>query len=231
MEKNYTKVKFHSREEWLKQGRKLGGSSAGAILGVSKWKRPIDIRYDFKCETREITKPTPSQEYGNRCEDLIRQIVKLNLKEEGIKVIDPTGYEMYFDKTHPYLTATLDGHLIVENESLNKRNLSGKGVLEIKTGEIKSKEDEEMWSGRLPQEYLSQVLHYLMVMSDYSFALLVAKLRHYEFDKNNNWMFKGEDIRYYRIYRKDFETTINRLKIAEIAFYEEYINGNKIPAF
>ena len=47
--KTYKKVKFKSREEWLKNGRKFGGSSAAAIIGVSHWNKKIDIaKYSYR---------------------------------------------------------------------------------------------------------------------------------------------------------------------------------------
>ena len=137
---------------------------------------------------------------------------------------------MYVDKTYPFLTATLDGVLEVENEELNKRGMKGKFILEIKTHDLKGKEDEALWDGRLPQEYLTQVLHYLMVMNDFNGAVLVAKLNHYAYEHDNR-LFQGEEFRYYYIYREEFEQTINKIKLAEIAFYERFIKGNEIPAF
>ena len=228
--KTYKKVKFKSREEWLKNGRKFGGSSAAAILGVSHWKKKIDIWYKFKTGKVDESKATENQTYGTFAEAPIREIVKLNLAREGVKVKSPKGIEMYVDKTYPFLTATLDGVLEVENEELNKRGMKGNWLLEIKTHELKGKEDEALWDGRLPQEYLTQVLHYLMVMNDFNGAVLVAKLNHYAYEHDNR-LFQGEEFRYYYIYREEFEQTINKIKLAEIAFYERFIKGNEIPAF
>ena len=116
--KTYKKVKFKSREEWLKNGRKFGGSSAAAILGVSHWNKKIDIWYKFKTGKVDESKATENQTYGTLAEAPIREIVKLNLAREGVKVKSPKGIEMYVDKTYPFLTATLDGVLEVENEEL-----------------------------------------------------------------------------------------------------------------
>lgn len=230
--KTYKKIKFNSREEWLKH-RGIGGSSAGAVLGVSKRQRPIDVRYHFKTNGRdsENDNQTESQIYGSEVEDLIRKIVKLNLKNYGIKVIDPEPDTMYFGKTYKYLTATIDGQLIVEDESKNLWGLKGKkGILEIKSHIVKNREDLEEWDGRLPQSYLSQVLHYLMVLNDYDFAVLVAKLQYFDYSKTPAPLEK-EEIRYYRIQREEFKDTINNIKLKEIAFYERYIKGDEIPEF
>lgn len=108
--------------------------------------------------------------------------------------------------------------------------MKGNWLLEIKTHDLKGREDEALWDGRLPQEYLTQVLHYLMVMNDFNGAVLVAKLNHYAYEHDNR-LFQGEEFRYYYIYREEFEQTINKIKLAEIAFYERYIKGNEIPAF
>lgn len=230
--KTYKKIKFHNREERLKH-RGIGGSSAGAILGVSKWQTKLDVWYHFKSqgEDTKTDNKTESQVYGTEVEDLIRQIVKLNLKNYGIKVLEPEPNTMYVDKIYNFLTATIDGSLIVENEDKNLWGLKGKkGILEIKSHIVKNQEDLEEWEGKLPQAYLSQVLHYLMVLNDYDFVVLVAKLQYFDYLKKPSPLEK-EEIRYYRIQRSEFETTINRLKIAEIAFYERYIKGDEIPTF
>lgn len=230
--KTYKTMKFKSREEWLKH-RGIGGSSAGAVLGVSKRNGPIDVWYHFKTQGLDAKNDTQtdSQLYGTEVEELIRQIVKLNLKNYGIKVLEPVPNTMYVDKVYPYLTATIDGSLIVEDESKNLWGLKGKkGILEIKSHIVKNREDLEEWEGRLPQNYLSQVLHYLMVLNDYDFAVLVAKLQYFDYAKTPAPLEK-EEIRYYRIQREEFKDTINNIKLKEIAFYERYIKGDEIPAF
>ena len=77
---------------------------------------------------------------------------------------------MYRRIDKPYMTATLDGKLV---EIATGR----KGILEIKTREIKNREDAENWqNGKIPDNYYIQCLHYLSVLNDHEFAILVAKL-------------------------------------------------------
>ena len=227
--KNYIEKKFKTREERLSQGRKIGGSSAAAIVGVSPWKNKIDIWDSYFNKKQEGTK-TASQEYGTKAEDMIRQIVALNLEQYNLEVIAPTKrvITMAERKDKPYLTATLDGKIKVNGE--NPRKFEGKGILELKTHIIKNAEDLALWNGRIPDAYLVQINHYLMVYNDMNFAILVAKLL-YQKPINDIWTIDKEEIRYYYISRKDFEKRIKWLEQKETEFYEKYIKGNEIPSF
>ena len=227
--KNYIEKKFKTREEWLKSGRRIGGSSAAAILGLSKWQSKIEVWANY-FEKKVSDNKTASQEYGTKAEDMIRQLVALNLDQYNLEVIAPTKrvITMAERKDKPYLTATLDGKIRVKGD--NPRKFEGKGILELKTHIVKNSEDLELWSGRLPDFYLIQLIHYLMVYNDMNFAVLVAKLL-YQKPINDIWTIDKEEIRYYYISRKDFEKRITRLEKKETEFYEKYIKGSEIPSF
>lgn len=231
--KAYEIKKFKSRSEWLNTGRKFGGSSASAIINKSHWSKPIDIwikRFD-KSEIVE-EEQNDYQAYGTECEDYIRNIARLNFKSWGWEVIAPKKkvIEMAVRKDKPYLTATIDGTIKVVENGLSPYDYKGKGILEIKTHDVKGRVDLERWTGKLPSEYLTQIFHYLMVYNDYSFAVLVGKLRFFEF-VNEKWVFSREEIRYYFVDRESNIKTINLLEAKETEFYQEYIEGNKIPKF
>ena len=72
--KTYKKVKFKSRDEWIKNGRKFGGSSAAAILGVSHRNKKIDIWYKFKTGKVDESKATENQTYGTLAEALLERL-------------------------------------------------------------------------------------------------------------------------------------------------------------
>lgn len=229
--KLYEIQKFNSRSQWLNIGRKIGGSSASAIIGKSHWQKPFDIYCKWFNKKEVESELTESQAYGIACENLIREIARLNFKSWGWKIIAPKKkvIEMAVRIDKPFMTATLDGTIkVIEDKS--PYHYKGKGILEIKTHDVKGSRDLEKWQGRLPDEYLTQVLHYLAVYNDYSFCVLVAKLRFFT-ELNNQWSFDHEEIRYYFIDRESNEDTIKLLEKKETDFYEKYIIGNEIPKF
>ena len=229
MEKNYKIITYKNREEWL-NSRKLGGSSASTIIGVNHWGSLVETWSNFF--NKKILPPNEIQEYGQLCEEPIREIASINFRSWGWRVISPKKniITMAVLTSKPFISATIDGSIVVEEEGKNPFDFKGKAILEIKTRVIKSQKDLEEWQGQIPPNYLTQVLHYLLVYNDYSFAVLVAKLR-FETEINNQRTFDHEEIRYYYINRKDFEERIKWLEKKETEFYEKYLVGNEIPAF
>lgn len=72
MMKNYTEIniKDYTREQWLELRKKgIGGSEAGAIMGLNKWKTPLEIFLD-KTEgsipdiADKYTKPSVSRRFS-----------------------------------------------------------------------------------------------------------------------------------------------------------------------
>lgn len=236
MKINYYKETYDSREAWLSH-RAIGGSSASAIVGLNKHSNALDLVYKIKhpAEVKEDNTPLQLNEYnpikyGQEIEPLLRNIVKLNFKQIGIE----TSYKkntIYFRSDKPYMSASLDGTLKVKAENSYNLKVGEKGILELKTKDIKNRSDLDEWEGGIPNNYLIQVLHYLLVLNDYSFCFLVAKLRFYNFNEIDNWTFSREEIRYYFIRREDFIERLKRLEKKETGFYNKYILNNNIPEF
>lgn len=226
---SYVIERHTSEKKWL-NARGISATRASAILNVNRWQRPIDVRYDLKFNKDKKPIENEILEYGKKTEPLIRSIVRNNLKNYGIEIKNPGKYRIARRVDKPFLTCSYDGLIHIKKGTKNPYGLNGNGVLEIKTHIVRGKEDLEEWNGRLPQEYLAQALHYFIVMRDKEFVILIAKLR-FEKTINDIWFLDKEEIRYYYILKKDFQTTINRLELAEIAFYERFIKGNEIPAF
>lgn len=68
----------------------------------------------------------------------------------------------------PFIFATLDGELT---------DGSGrKGILEIKTTEIRRFIDWKKWNGQIPDYYYAQIVHQLLA-TGYEFAILKARIR------------------------------------------------------
>lgn len=216
MKPNYIKETFNSKEEWLVH-RGLGGSSASAIMDCSPYMTKLDIFNAMKNpKVKEVKKADESCQYGVACEDLIRQQFALDFV--NYEVHKPENYEMFRDKTYPYLTATLDG-ILTDKETKKKY------ILEIKTRDIQNNKELLEWeSGTIPQNYYCQLIHYLMVMNDFDGAALVAKLRIFGYD-NGKRSLKQTITKYYFIDRNERENDIKALKKAEIKFYEDCQKG------
>lgn len=213
---SYTQEFYKSNGDWL-NNRGLGGSSAATILDKNPYLTKMELYNSLKFGRKnEKEKTNEILEYGHKAEPLIRKIFELNFKHK-YKVFAPKGNEMYRCVEHPELTATLDGRLL---DILTKE----KGILEIKTHDVKNSQDLENWNNHIPDNYFAQLLHYFGVMDDYSFAWLVAKLRFYKIVDGKR-MLDHEEIRYYYIKRSEVEDQIKYLQKKEIEFIENTKKG------
>lgn len=221
MKKLYKRETFKSKEEWL-NNRGFGGSSASAILGCNPYITIIDLYKSIVFgKAKKIDETNESMQYGTRCEPLIRELFKYDF-ENKYKVHSPSHYEMFRRKDKPYLTATLDG--IITDLSSGE-----KGILEIKTHDIKNMKDADYWSDYIPQNYYVQCLHYLVVMNDFSFVILCAKLRYFDYYDPNGKKILRQEIRYYRLERKELEKELNMLEKKETDFYENNVLKKIMP--
>lgn len=135
-----------TRLEWLRYRQaSIGGSDASAVLGLSRWKGPIDVWLD---KTREITQDDGASEaayWGNVLEDIVAQEFT---KRTGLSVRRRNAILMHDE--HDFILANID------------RELVGQKVgLECKTASAYKKEE---WSeDEIPAEYIVQCQHYMAV--------------------------------------------------------------------
>lgn len=203
----YTKETYKTREEWL-SGRSIGGSSAAAILNLNPWLTKIELFNAMLWGAPEKA-DNPVLAYGRELEPIIRK--EYIADHPQYKVRPPRGYEMYRDKENPMLTATVDG-LLVELAT------GRKGILEIKTHDVRSARDAMEWEqGRIPNNYIVQMLHYLLVLSDHEFCEFVARLRFFDNDGVGFVPSKAVTI-YKHIERSEVEEQIKFLKMQEFIF-------------
>lgn len=136
---------MNAREDWLKERQTgIGGSDAAAVLGLSKWKTPLQVYQEKRGELG----PTPDNEsmlWGRALEPVIRQQYA---ERTGRVVRVPDGIIRH--PSHEFMLANLDG---VTDDSR---------VVEVKTA--RSGQDwGEPGSDEVPQAYLLQVQHYMAV--------------------------------------------------------------------
>jgi putative phage-type endonuclease len=135
-----------THNEWLAARRKgLGGSDAGAILGLNKWSSPLDVYLD-KIGQSEPIEDNDAMYWGRTLEDIVADEYS---KRTGNKVRRINRILQH--KDHPFILANLDRDLI-----------SKKGILECKTAFR-----PEGWGAdgtdEVPESYLAQVMHYMAV--------------------------------------------------------------------
>lgn len=127
------------RQQWLKN-RRIGGSDAAAIMGVSPWDTPYSKW--LKIMTGQQTPDNPYMQYGRAMEEPTRKILE---KRTGMLFV-PINIE---SKKWEFMTASLDG-FDEDNKII---------------GEIKNPWSEKdhliAKSGKVPEKYFPQCQHYL----------------------------------------------------------------------
>ena len=207
-------IKINSREEWLKarQSQGIGGSEAGAILGLNKFMTNVDL---WELKTGRKAAPDLSDneavQFGKFAEPLLRELFKQDYPQY---IVDYHEFDLYVNDTYPFIFATLDGEITTAD---GKR-----GILEIKTTTIQNKLQWDDWDNKIPESYYVQILHQLAA-TGWDFAILKAYIRYY---------VDGEvrvTIRHYRINREDVEADIEYLIQQESIFWQQVQNDEQPP--
>ena len=201
-----------SREEWLAERRNyIGGSEASAVIGYNPYQSNIDL-WELKTGRRkaEDISNKPYVLYGTKAEEHLRELFKLDFPQYKVEYVENN---MFFNDKYPFAHASLDGWL---TDADGRR-----GILEIKTTEIKSSMQRENWNGQIPNNYYVQVLHYMMVL-EADFAILKGQL------KSNFGEMPSFQTKHYSIERSEVEDDIQILATAEKEFYQ-HIKNDTLP--
>lgn len=135
------------REAWLAQrSTGIGGSDVAAVLGLSKWRTPLQVYQEKRGELG----PSPDNEamrWGRYLEPAVRQAYA---DQTGNEVMIPAA--MLRHPRHDFMVANIDGFV---------QDRAGR-IFEAKTART-----AEGWgepgSDQIPQAYLLQVQHYMEV--------------------------------------------------------------------
>jgi len=135
-----------THNEWLEARRKgLGGSDAGAILGLNKWSTPLDVYLD-KVGQAEPIEDNDAMYWGRTLEDIVATEYTRRTGNKTRRI-----NKILQHKDHNFILANLDRDLI-----------SSKGILECKTAFR-----PDGWGAdgtdEVPESYLAQVMHYMAV--------------------------------------------------------------------
>jgi putative phage-type endonuclease len=143
-----------AKAQWQQERRTgIGGSDAAAVLGLSPWKTDFDVWLEKRGEAPRQN-PTEAMWWGTALEELVAR-----------RYSEATGHKLYNPQTifrhhqHQQLLATPDRIALIPS----KRNRG----LEVKTASIYGADE---WGAEgtdeIPQHYLVQCVHYMMV-TDY----------------------------------------------------------------
>lgn len=198
-----------SRIEWLEK-RKSGitGTGASAIVGKNPYKSNIDY---WEEKTGRRVEPDISDkdfvQYGQRAEEHLIDLFALDFPKYEVTHKD---FDLRVHPEYPFLIGSLDGEL-------TEKETGRKGILEIKTTNILQSRQYEKWNDMIPENYLYQTLHYLLV-TGYDFVVLKAQLKRV-YDGNDVRL----DTRHYYFERKDVEVLLADLLEKELHFWNEYV--------
>lgn len=193
-----------SREEWLQNRQRLGGSDASAILGMNPYRTNIEL---WQIKTGQLIpediSDKPYVKYGTQAEEHLRELFKLDFPEYQVFYEENN---MWLNDKYPFAHASLDGWLLDQE--------GRKGVWECKTTNILQSMQKEKWKDRIPDNYYIQILHYLMV-TEFDFAVLKAQLKS---------EFNGEiyiQTKHYKIERAEVQADIDFLESSEREFWKQ----------
>lgn len=192
-----------SREEWLENRGRIGGSDASAIVGKNPYKTNIELWSEKTGQTvSEDISDKPYVIYGTKAEEHLRALFALDYPQYQICYIENN---MFLNDRYPFAHASLDGWL-------EEKETGRKGILEIKTTNILQSVQWKKWKDRIPDNYYIQILHYLLV-TEFDFVVLKAQLKP-----------AGRDTletRHYKIERTDVKEDITYLEQEERKFWEQ----------
>jgi putative phage-type endonuclease len=191
-----------TREEWLSDRKRgIGGSDVAAIVGMSKWRTPMDVYLDKIGEIADQP-DNPSMLWGRTLEPVVRQHY-CNVTGDAVALQDSNTIVQH--PTIPYLLASVDGVILSEAGEPS-------GILEVKTARTADGWGLE-WSADIPDHYALQVQHYLCV-TDLDFARVAV-------------LIGGSDFRIYHVPR--CPETIDALVQACVTFWKDHVEPRVPP--
>lgn len=200
---------FKDREAWLKGREKypgIGASEAPSIVGASGWMTATEL-WEIKTGRKKNKDLSGNEfvQYGTEAEQHIRGLFMLKHDNYSLTY---RPYDFVFQKERPWLRCTLDGELTSEDGE--------RGILEVKTHMVRNKSDLRLWDGRIPDNYLVQILHQFLA-TGFTFAYLTAELIFQNFDSQ---------IRTYYYESNDYQEEMHWLLSEEEKFWDNVQSGN-----
>jgi putative phage-type endonuclease len=178
----------------------IGGSEAAAIMGLSPWKSNIEL-WEEKTGMR---KPKEASniltEFGSAAEKHIAELFALDYPE----------YDVIINKNKVFKNGFMFASLDAE---LSEKATGRLGGLEIKTGELRKKQDFSRWDNRIPDNYYVQILHYMLV-TGWDYWIVCARLKSFSNGKIISTTYP------YVFEQKYVQSDLDLLKEKETEFWE-----------
>lgn len=201
-----------SRDEWLENRNRIGGSDASSIVGLNPYMNNVEL---WQVKTGQLKKDDisdkPYVKYGIEAEQYLRELFKLDFPQ----------YEVFYEENNIWINskyqfahASLDGWLL-------EKETGRKGGFECKTTNILQSMQKEKWNEKIPDNYYIQILHYFLV-TEFDFFVLKAQLKS-EFSGNVYLQTK-----HYLIERSECLEDIAYLEQQERNFWK-YVQERKRP--
>lgn len=188
----------------------IGASEAAAVVGMSPWMSKLELwRLKVGAEKAKDLSGSAAVSRGVRMEPVLRD---LYAAMHPHFTVDYHAYDILYQKERPFIFATLDGEVTDER--------GRKGILEIKTSSPNGKAGWAKWDGRVPDNYMTQILHQ-MLATGYEFVDLMASLENMDGDLS---------IRTYHFERAEQETDMAWLLEKETDFYQNNVLNGVPPA-
>ena len=188
MPRKIVNTKKISHEEWLELRKKsIGGSDAGAVVGMNQYSSALTVYADKK----GLSKDKETSEAMRLGTDLEAYVAERFCEKEGKKVRN--DFMMYADGEYDFITANIDRRVVGENAGLECKTMGSFNGYNLEDGEI-------------PSHYFCQCQHYMMVMGfDYMYlAILVLQRGLYvikiERDKDFIKQLREAEIRFWTHY-------------------------------
>jgi len=190
-------------EQMEARARGLGGSDAGAVLGLSPYRTPVDVWAEKTGRAApDDLSDVEAVHWGNVLEDVVAREFA---RRTGAKIRRVTRTLQHPDL--PHLLAHIDRQIVGDPR--------GPGVLEVKTaGQYTADRWGPSGTDEVPEEYLAQTAHYLAV-TGYAFAHLAV-------------LIGGRDFRVYNLPRD--EELIDLVVRREDQFWREHVLADVPPA-
>lgn len=193
-------------EKWAELRRTgIGGSDAGAIMGMNTYSSPLVVYMQKKGE--DVFEGNAATKWGHILEDPVRQETE---KELGVHIEEVPG--MFTSTIYPFLNANLDGLILTETPiTIGNDTVDGLGGHEIKT----SAKGDGFGVDEIPDSYYCQVQHYMAVTGLPWFILTV-------------FILSSKEGRHYIVKANpDFQ---EKLINSEREFWENFVLTDTIPA-
>ncbi len=139
-------------EDWLRLRKTMiGGSDAGAVLGLSKWRSPMQVYADKTSDKIENIE-NDAMHFGTILEDIVIQ----EFARRTGKKVRKNNY-IHFSKEYDFIGANLDGEIVGEDAILEAKTASA--YVADEWGNL-----NDPYDGVVPISYMCQVQHYMYVM-------------------------------------------------------------------